>query len=470
MTKKVITRFAPSPTGFLHIGGARTALFNWLYAQHHGGEFHLRIEDTDRKRLTEGAVEAIYDGMNWLGLSHDGEVVSQYEQRARHIEVANELLASGKAYHCYCSPEELKEMRELARAEGRTMGYDGRWRDRDPAEAPEGVNPVVRFKSPNEGETLIKDQVQGDVVVANAQLDDMILLRADGSPTYMLSVVVDDHDMGVTHVIRGDDHLTNAARQAQLILAIGWELPVYAHIPLIHGPDGAKLSKRHGALGVEAYRDMGYLPSALKNYLLRLGWAHGDDEIMSEQQAIEWFGLDGVGKSPSRFDFTKLENMNGYYIREVETNEALVEICQPIIEKLLGRPLAENEVTLLISAMDEFKPRAKNINDLAESTLFLFASRPLSFIPKAEKILSDDARVILANITELLEENTAWDTDTLEAEIKEFAEAKDLKLGKIAQPIRASLTGNNVSPGIFDILIWLGKKESLARIKDVAKG
>ncbi|PCI44174.1 MAG: glutamate--tRNA ligase [Alphaproteobacteria bacterium] len=468
MTKKVITRFAPSPTGFLHIGGARTALFNWLFARHNDGEFHLRIEDTDRKRMTEGAVEAIYDGMDWLGLDHDGKVVSQYAQRARHVDVANELLARGKAYHCYCSVEELKEMRESARAEGRPIGYDGRWRDRDPSEAPEGVKPVVRFKSPNEGETIIKDRVQGDVTVANAQLDDMILLRADGTPTYMLSVVVDDHDMGITHIIRGDDHLTNAARQAQLILAIGWELPIYAHIPLIHGADGAKLSKRHGALGVEAYRDMGYLPSAVKNYLLRLGWAHGDDEIIPQQQAIEWFGLEGIGKSPSRFDFTKLENLNGYYIREIESNESLVEICRPLIEKSLARPLTEDEITLLISAMNEFKPRAKNINDLAESTLFLFASRPLNFIPKAEKILSPEARNILADVAELLAKATAWNVETLEAGITSFAEEKDLKLGKIAQPIRASLTGKNTSPGIFDILIWLGKEESLARIKDQA--
>ncbi len=468
MTKKVITRFAPSPTGFLHIGGARTALFNWLFAKHHNGEFLLRIEDTDRKRLTEGAVEAIYDGMSWLGLTHNGDAVSQYANRARHIDVANELLAQGKAYHCYCSPEELKEMREVARTEGRPMGYDGRWRDRDPADAPDGVKPVVRFKSPNEGETIIKDQVQGDVVVANKQLDDMILLRADGSPTYMLSVVVDDYDMGVTHVIRGDDHLTNAARQAQLILAIGWNLPVYAHIPLIHGPDGAKLSKRHGALGVEAYRDLGYLPSALKNYLLRLGWAHGDDETISEQQAIEWFGLDGIGKSPSRFDFTKLENLNGYYIREVESNENLVKICCPIIEKSLDRSLTEDEVSLLLVAMDEFKPRAKNINELAESTLFLFATRPLNFVPKAEKILKDDARKILTDVADLLSNNSAWDEQTLEDEIKSFSEDKGIKLGKIAQPIRASLTGNNVSPGIFDILVWLGKEESLARINDQA--
>lgn len=466
MTKKVITRFAPSPTGFLHIGGARTALFNWLFARHHGGEFKLRIEDTDRKRSTDEAVDAIFDGLNWLGLGGDGDVVYQYARRERHVEIAKQLLDQGKAYHCYCSKEELVQMRETARTEGRPMGYDGRWRDRDPSEAPEGVDPVVRFKSPNQGETLIADQVQGDVIVQNEQLDDMILLRADGSPTYMLSVVVDDHDMDVSHVIRGDDHLTNAARQAQLILAIGWELPIYAHIPLIHGADGAKLSKRHGALGVDAYRDMGYLSSALKNYLLRLGWGHGDDEIISQAQAIEWFEMNGLGKSPSRIDFAKLENINGHYIREVENNQTLVSLIRPSIEKSLARPLTEDETRLLISAMDEFKPRAKNLNDLADSTLFLFATRPLSFIPKAEKILTDDARKILTSLAALLENAPEWSLDMLEQQVKDFAEEQDLKLGKVAQPIRASLTGSNVSPGIFDILIWLGKDESLARIKE----
>lgn len=466
MTKKVITRFAPSPTGFLHIGGARTALFNWLFARHHGGEFKLRIEDTDRKRSTDEAVDAIFDGLNWLGLGGDGDVVYQYARRERHVEIAKQLLDQGKAYHCYCSKEELTQMRETARTEGRPMGYDGRWRDRDPSEAPEGVDPVVRFKSPNQGETLIADQVQGDVIVQNEQLDDMILLRADGSPTYMLSVVVDDHDMDVSHVIRGDDHLTNAARQAQLILAIGWELPIYAHIPLIHGADGAKLSKRHGALGVDAYRDMGYLSSALKNYLLRLGWGHGDDEIISQAQAIEWFEMNGLGKSPSRIDFAKLENLNGHYIREVENNQTLVSLIRPSIEKSLARPLTEDETRLLIDAMDEFKPRAKNLNDLADSTLFLFATRPLSFIPKAEKILTDDARKILTSLAALLENAPEWSLDTLEQQVKDFAEKQDLKLGKVAQPIRASLTGSNVSPGIFDILIWLGKDESLARIKE----
>ncbi|WP_321391458.1 glutamate--tRNA ligase [Emcibacter sp.] len=466
--KKVVTRFAPSPTGFLHIGGARTALFNWLFARHHGGDFLLRIEDTDRKRSTEEAVEAIFDGMNWLGLHHDGEVVYQYARRDRHVEIAEKLLAEGKAYHCYCSQEELQEMRDKARAEGRPLKYDGRWRDRPASDAPEGVNPVVRFKAPQEGEQVINDHVQGKVTVANEQLDDMILLRADGSPTYMLSVVVDDCDMGVTHVIRGDDHLTNAFRQAQLIKAIGWELPEYAHIPLIHGSDGAKLSKRHGALGVDAYRDMGYLTSALKNYLLRLGWAHGDEEIISEQQAIEWFGLEGIGKSPARFDFAKLENLNGYYMREVESNETLAGLIRERIEAEIGRALTDSDMALLVSAMDELKPRAKNLNELAESTLFLFVTRPLSINEKAEKLLSDDARQMLGSLVAQLENVDDWQMDDLEEEVKSFAEVQELKLGKIAQPLRAALTGSNMSPGIYDVLLWLGKEESLARIRDQA--
>ncbi|WP_417318046.1 glutamate--tRNA ligase [Emcibacter sp.] len=466
--KKVVTRFAPSPTGFLHIGGARTALFNWLFAKHHGGEFLLRVEDTDRKRSTEEAVAAIFDGMSWLGLDHDGDVVYQYARRDRHVEVAQKLLDEGKAYYCYCSQEELQEMRDKARAEGRPLKYDGRWRDRPTSDAPEGVPPVVRFKAPQEGEQIIDDHVQGKVTVANAQLDDMILLRADGSPTYMLSVVVDDHDMGVTHVIRGDDHLTNAFRQAQLIKAIGWDLPEYAHIPLIHGPDGAKLSKRHGALGVDAYRDMGYLTTALKNYLLRLGWAHGDDEIISEQQAIEWFGLEGIGKSPARFDFAKLESLNGHYMREVESNEMLAAHIRDRIEGAIGRPLAEDEMSMLVSSMDEFKPRAKNLIELAESTLFLFAKRPLTLVPKAEKLLGEDARAMLDKLVAQLEAIENWELETLEEEIRSFAEVQELKLGKIAQPLRAALTGSNMSPGIYDVLIWLGKEESLARIRDQA--
>lgn len=464
--KKVVTRFAPSPTGFLHIGGARTALFNWLFTRHHGGEFRVRVEDTDRARSTDEAVEAIFDGLNWLGLKADGDIVYQYANRERHAEIAHALLEDGKAYRCYCSKEELATMRETAKAEGRPLGYDGHWRDRATAEAPEGIPPVIRFKAPKEGEITIKDQVQGDVTVQNKELDDMILLRADGTPTYMLSVVVDDYDMGVTHVIRGDDHLTNAARQAQLINAIGWELPEYAHIPLIHGSDGAKLSKRHGALGVDAYRDMGYLPDAIKNYLLRLGWAHGDDEVISEEQAIEWFNLDGVGKSPSRFDFTKLENLNGIYMRETANDETLLDGCLPFLEEKLSRNLTAEEKQTLLGALGELKNRAKNLIDLADSALFLFATRPLEIIPKAMKALNDDAKVVLQKMHSSLSNVAEWNRDNLQAAIETFVEAEDIGFGKVAQPLRAALTGSNVSPGISEVLEWLGKDESLTRIKD----
>lgn len=464
--KKVVTRFAPSPTGFLHIGGARTALFNWLFTRHHGGEFRIRVEDTDRKRSTPEAVEAIFDGLNWLGLNADNDVVFQYENRERHAEVAHQLLKEGKAYKCYCSKEELAEMRETAKAEGRPLGYDGRWRDRDPSEAPEGIDPVIRFKAPKVGEIVIKDHVQGDVTTQNEQLDDMILLRADGTPTYMLSVVVDDYDMGVTHVIRGDDHLTNAARQAQLINAIGWPLPEYAHIPLIHGADGAKLSKRHGALGVDAYRDMGYLPDALKNYLLRLGWAHGDEEVISETQAIEWFDLDGVGRSPSRFDFTKLENLNGIYMRETASDDTLAIGCLPFLEEKLDKSLSEQEIGVLKNAIGELKNRAKNLIDLADSAKFLFAKRPLEVIPKAAKALNDDSKVILKKIHDDLNTVESWNRDALQTAIEEFIEREEVGFGKVAQPLRAALTGSNVSPGISEVLDWLGKDESLSRIKD----
>ena len=464
--KKVVTRFAPSPTGFLHIGGARTALFNWLFTRHHGGEFRIRVEDTDRKRSTPEAVEAIFDGLNWLGLNADNDVVFQYENRERHAEVAHQLLKEGKAYKCYCSKEELAEMREKAKAEGRSLGYDGRWRERNPSEAPEGIDPVIRFKAPKDGEIVIKDHVQGDVTTQNEQLDDMILLRADGTPTYMLSVVVDDYDMGVTHVIRGDDHLTNAARQAQLINAIGWPLPEYAHIPLIHGADGAKLSKRHGALGVDAYRDMGYLPDALKNYLLRLGWAHRDEEVISETQAIEWFDLDGVGRSPSRFDFTKLENLNGIYMRETASDDTLAIGCLPFLEEKLDKSLSEQEIGVLKNAIGELKNRAKNLIDLADSAKFLFAKRPLDVIPKAAKALNDDSKVILKKIHDDLNTVESWNRDALQTAIEEFVEREEVGFGKVAQPLRAALTGSNVSPGISEVLDWLGKDESLFRIKD----
>ncbi|MEO3430071.1 glutamate--tRNA ligase [Pelagibius sp. CAU 1746] len=464
-TSTVVTRFAPSPTGFLHIGGARTALFNWLFARHCGGQFRLRIEDTDRKRSTQEAIDAILDGLDWLGLDHDGDVVYQFSRAERHAELARELLANGRAYHCYCSPEELEEMRATARAEGRPMRYDGRWRDRDPSEAPAGIDPVVRLKMPQEGESMIADLVQGEVTVRNDQLDDMILLRADGTPTYMLSVVVDDHDMGVTHVIRGDDHLTNAFRQTQLYRALDWEPPLFAHIPLIHGPDGAKLSKRHGALGVEAYRDMGYLPEALRNYLLRLGWGHGDDEIISTEQAIEWFDLAGVGKSAARFDFVKLESLNGHYLREAASGR-LVELLVPQLEKTLGRPLSEQARARLAAGMDGLKARAKNLVELAENAIFYVIERPLSLTPKADKILKPEARARLGRMHSSLSQLPEWNEAAIEAAVRAFAEAEDCKLGDVAQPLRAALSGSNVSPGIFEVASILGREESLARIAD----
>ncbi|MEP5697165.1 MAG: glutamate--tRNA ligase, partial [Sneathiella sp.] len=404
----VVTRFAPSPTGFLHIGGARTALFNWLYARHHGGKFVLRIEDTDRERSTEEAIDAILEGMKWMGLDWDGEPVYQYSRRERHAEVAQQLLNAGNAYHCYASKEELAEMRELARAEGRAPGYDGRWRDRAPSEAPQGIDPVVRFKSPNEGNTVIHDAVQGDVTIANSQLDDLILLRADGSPTYMLSVIVDDYDMGITDIIRGDDHLTNAARQLQLYKAMGWDAPRMAHIPLIHGPDGAKLSKRHGALGVEAYRDMGYLPEAMRNYLLRLGWSHGDDEIISTEQAIEWFNLENIGKSASRFDFDKLENLNGTYIRSAE-DAYLTSLIVPLLTQKTGISVTDDQKSMIEKAMNGLKERAKSVISLADSSHFLISKRPLSLDEKATKLITADASGILIRLADKLEALSSWE-------------------------------------------------------------
>lgn len=463
----VVTRFAPSPTGYLHLGGARTALFNWLYARHHGGSFRLRIEDTDRERSTEAAIGQIIDGMTWLGLDWDGETVYQFSRAERHAAIAQELLDAGKAYHCYCSPEELQAMREKARAEGRPVRYDGTWRDRDPGDAPAGVPPVVRFRAPREGETVVDDGVQGPVRVANEQLDDMVLLRADGTPTYMLSVVVDDHDMGVTDAIRGDDHLTNAARQSQLFRAIGWEPPRFAHIPLIHGADGAKLSKRHGAVAVGEYQHMGVLPETMRNYLLRLGWSHGDDEIISTEQAIEWFGLKAIGRSAARFDQDKLLNLNGHYIREAD-DERLVELCLPLIAKELGSAPGETGLKQFLSLMPELKPRAKTLIEVVENSMFLFSSRPLSPNDKAAKILNENARAMLGALLARLD-GVAWDKDALEAAVRAFAEEADLKLGKVAQPLRAALTGSNVSPGIFDVMVVLGQDETLGRIQDAAE-
>ena len=467
----VVTRFAPSPTGFLHIGGARTALFNWLYARHTGGKFLLRIEDTDRKRSTKEAIAAILEGLDWLGLDRDGEPVYQSARSERHAEVARELLDAGHAYRCYCSPEELAEMRKRAQAEGRSTRYDGRWRGRDPSEAPDGVPPVIRFKAPQAGETVVDDAVQGEVRVANAQLDDMVLLRADGSPTYMLAVVVDDHDMGISHVIRGDDHLNNAFRQANLYQAMGWPGPVFAHVPLIHGPDGAKLSKRHGALGVEAYRDMGYLPEALRNYLLRLGWSHGDDETISTAQAIEWFDLPGIGRSPARIDFDKLANLNGHYIRETPDRDlgGGVGGVGARVATLLKRPLTSEEEVRLTAAVGELKQRAKTTQELAESSLFYFSNGAPEPDAKALKLLSGEAPALLARLGPVLGGETDWSADTLEHAIRGFAEAEGVKLGKVAQPLRAALTGRAASPGIFQVLKVLGREESLARIEKLSR-
>jgi glutamyl-tRNA synthetase len=453
----VVTRFAPSPTGFLHIGGARTALFNWLFARHHGGKFLLRIEDTDKARSTAEAIDAILDGMRWLGLDWDGHEYYQSQFWARHAEVAHKLLERGAAYRCWMTQEELAAQRELAAKERRPFRINSPWRDRD--DAGEGPS-VIRLKAPLEGETVIDDRVQGQVTVQNAEIDDFILLRSDGTPTYMLAVVVDDHDMGVTHVIRGDDHLNNAFRQLVIIRAMGWPEPTYAHVPLIHGPDGAKLSKRHGALGVDAYRDeLGLLPEAVSNYLLRLGWGHGDDEIISREQAIEWFDLDHVGKSPSRFDFKKLENLNGHYIREAD-DARLAGLVAP----KLG--IADEQKLLLLSAMPELKARAHDLNQLAEGARFLFDSRPLELDEAASTLLTAESRTLLGAAHAALADLDDWSHDSTEQAIRAVDDANGVKLGKLAQPLRAALTGRTTSPGIFDVLVLLGKGESLSRIAD----
>ena len=462
----IVTRFAPSPTGFLHIGGARTALFNWLFARHHGGKFLLRIEDTDRARSTDAAIDAIIDGLQWLELDWDGDVVFQFSRATRHAEVANLLLESGHAYRCYATSAELEAMREAQRAARLPMRYDGRWRDRDPSEAPEGAPFVIRLKAPREGSVTIEDRVQGPVTVNNEELDDFVLLRSDGTPTYMLSVVVDDYDMGITHVIRGDDHLNNAFRQLALIHAMEWREPIYAHVPLIHGPDGAKLSKRHGAMGVDAYRDeLGYLPEAINNYLMRLGWGHGDDEIFSREQAIAWFELDGVGRSPSRFDFKKLENLNGHYLREADDSR-LAAIAQPMIEAKLGRTLGDSEVEMLVKSMASLKPRAKSTLGLAEGAMFLFEQRPLTLDEGAKALLEGDALELLESVSSALGGSSDWDEAALESAVRRVAEDAGLGLGKVAQPLRAALTGRTTSPGIFDVLMLLGREESLARIDE----
>ena len=465
-----VTRFAPSPTGYLHIGGARTALFNWAYAKGNGGKMLLRIEDTDRQRSTDAATVAILEGLTWLGLNWDGQAVSQHARVARHAEVAHDLLAKGQAYYCYCSPEELTAMREKAEAEKRPTRYDGTWRNHAASDAPAGIKPVIRFKSPQDGETVVDDQAQGRVVIPNKDLDDLIILRSDGNPTYNLSVVVDDHDMGVTHIIRGVDHLTNAARQTQIYLAMGWTVPSMTHVPLIHGPDGAKLSKRHGALGVEAYRAMGYLPAALRNYLARLGWSHGDDEIFTTEELVRWFDLDGIGKSAARFDFAKLENLNGHYIRHTSDAELLEHF-------LTFLPHSENGPALLakidhsmraklLKSLPGLKDRAKTLVELQKSAAYLFVSRPLTMDDKAKALLHDEGKAALKTVLDVLNACSDWSAQALETAVKASAERQGLKLGKLAQPLRAALTGTATSPPIFDVLEVLGREESLARIGD----
>ncbi|MCP4395160.1 MAG: glutamate--tRNA ligase [Alphaproteobacteria bacterium] len=462
----VVTRFAPSPTGFLHIGGARTALFNWLFARHHGGKYLLRIEDTDRARSTTEATEAIFDGLKWLGLNWDEDAVFQFSRAQRHVEVAKKLLDEGKAYYCYCTPAELSKMREEQKKKSIPTKYNGYWRDKDLIDIPQDVPPVIRLKAPLEGETTIKDLVQGEVKVANEQLDDMILLRSDGTPTYMLSVVVDDYDMGITHVIRGDDHLTNAFRQVQLYKACGWDIPEFAHIPLIHGRDGAKLSKRHGALGAEAYRDMGFLPEAVNNYLLKLGWGHGDDEIITMEKAIEWFDVSGIGKSPARFDVTKLTNINGHYIRET-TDEKLVEFISPLIEKNLDITLSDDHKQRLADGMVELKERAKTILELAENSEFYVRECPLPINAKAKKLLNNDGISKLKEIIAVLNTAEEWKKDPLEKACRDLSDKLEVKLGKIAQPLRAALSGSNVSPPIFHVMEVLGKEETINRIQRI---
>ncbi|WP_128925947.1 glutamate--tRNA ligase [Bradyrhizobium guangxiense] len=471
MTDSVVTRFAPSPTGFLHIGGARTALFNWLYAKKHGGKMLLRIEDTDRERSTEAAIGAILDGLKWLELGWDGEVIYQFARAARHREVAEQLLADGKAYRCYATAEELAAMREKARAEGRTRLYDGMWRDRDPATAPSDVKPTIRLRAPQTGETVIEDQVQGRVVWQNENLDDLVLLRGDGNPTYMLAVVVDDHDMGVTHVIRGDDHLINAARQKQIYDAMGWTLPSMSHIPLIHGPDGSKLSKRHGALGVDAYRAMGYLPAALRNYLVRLGWSHGDQEIFSTEEMIAAFDLASVGRAAARFDFAKLETLNGHYIRHAD-NQSLVKMFEDVLDHVvpsrdeIKAKLNDTTRAQLLKAMPALKERAKTLIELIDGAYFIFADRPLQLDPKAQALLTQENRKLIGQLHSALEKVETWSGATTEAALRSFAEENSLKLGAVAQPLRAALTGRTTSPGIFEVLDVLGRQESLGRLKD----
>ncbi|MGB9152243.1 MAG: glutamate--tRNA ligase [Alphaproteobacteria bacterium] len=466
----VVTRFAPSPTGFLHIGGARTALFCWLFSKHHGGKFLLRIEDTDRARSTPESIETILDGMTWLGLDWDNkdyegrDYYSQYAQRERHAEVARQMVANGTAYYCYASTAELEAMRAEQKEKNLPQRYDGRWRDRPASDAPAGVPGVIRLKAPQTGETTIVDAVVGPVTVQNSQLDDMVLLRADGTPTYMHAVVVDDHDMNVTHVIRGDDHLTNTFRQAQIYKAMGWDIPIFAHLPMILGPDGAKLSKRHGAPAVGDYRERGYLPEAVRNYLLRLCWSHGDNEIISTEQAIEWFTLDGIGKSPARFDFAKLGSVNAHYIKQAD-DARLAKLAEPYIARTLGQPLTLAQMDLLTRAMPDLKTRAQTIVEIAEMAVFYFHIGPLPFDDKAKKLLTPEAKQYLFDLAARLESLPDFTSESVEGLFRVYAEEKALKLGAVAQPLRAALTGSTISPPIFGVAALLGKQESLKRIR-----
>ena len=465
----VIVRFAPSPTGYLHIGGARTALFCWLYAKKYKGKNLLRVEDTDRERSTPESIETILDGLSWLGLDWDNKdykgrnYYSQYAERERHAEVARQMVANGTAYYCYASPQELDEMRAEQKAKGLPQKYDGRWRDRPASDAPPGVKPVIRLKAPQTGETTVHDKVMGSITVQNSQLDDMVLLRADGVPTYMHAVVVDDHDMGITHVIRGDDHMTNTFRQVQIYKAMGWQIPEFAHLPMILGPDGAKLSKRHGAPAVSDYRDRGYLPEAIRNYLLRLCWSHGDDEFISTEQAIEWFDFDGIGKSPARFDFVKLGNVNAHYIKQTDDRK-LAELAEPFLAKTLQRPMSLAEMDLLTKAMPDLKPRAQTLVEIAEMAVFYFHAGPFTMDEKTQKLLTPEAKEHLAALVERLKDLADFTAEAVEAIARAYAEEKGLKLGAVAQPLRAALSGSSVSPPIFGVAAILGKDETLKRI------
>ena len=463
---KIVTRFAPSPTGFLHIGGVRTALFNWLFTKHEGGKFLLRIEDTDKKRSSKNAVDAIINGLDWLGLVPDEKPFFQSKRLNRHKKIANQLLQEEKAYLCYTSQEELRIMREKTRREGKTRLYDGRWRNRDSKDAPKDILPVIRFKAPLQGSTTINDLVQGKITLNNQDLDDMILLRADGTPTYMLSAVVDDHDMGVTHILRGDDHLTNAFRQNHLFQAIKWKVPEFGHIPLIHGPDGSKLSKRHGALGINHYKDLGYLPEGILNYLMRLGWSHGNEEIISLANAIKWFKISAIGKSSSQIDFDKLNSTNAHYVRETN-NQTLLELLKPKIKKKLNISLTSELCERLIKGMTGLKSRAKTLNELTEMSLFYVISRPIEIDVHAKNLLNNNSIELLKNLYKELKNMVIWSEENIETLVREFSKSHKIKLKDIAQPMRIALSGSNVSPGLFQILTILGQKETLGRLNDL---